>query len=254
MTRHLAADDRPALVLVHGWGMHGGVWADLAARLDVAFEISAPDLPGHGAAPGISPGVFAAVVDDLAARAPASCAVAGWSLGGQLALEWARRYPQQVSHLLLIATTPVFVTREDWPHGMSPAVVRDFASAIERDPVAALQRFLLLQAQGDTCARAVARALHTALAMKAAPAPAILAQTLHWLERNDLRAGLGEIPQPALVLHGGRDTITPPAAGAYLVQHLPRGRLEVIEDAAHAPFVSDADRVCALIMDFCNER
>ncbi len=245
---------KPALVLVHGWGMHGGVWADLAARLDGAFEISAPDLPGHGDAPGIFPGEFSAVVDDLAAHAPARCAVAGWSLGGQLALEWARRHPQQVSHLLLIATTPAFVTRPDWPHGMTAALVHEFSGAIARDPAAALQRFLLLQAQGDARARAVTRALQAALAAKAAPAAAILAQTLHWLEHNDLRAGLGAVPQPALVLHGGRDMITPPAAGAWLAQQLPRGRLALIEDAAHAPLVSAADRVCALITDFCNER
>ena len=254
MTRHPAADDRPALVLVHGWGMHGGIWADLAARLGSAFEVSAPDLPGHGGAPEIFPGKFSAVVDDLAAHAPTRCAVAGWSLGGQLALEWARRHPQQVSHLLLIATTPAFVIRPDWPHGMAAAVVHEFAGAIARDPAATLQRFLLLQAQGDAHARAVTRALQVALAAKSAPALTILAQTLHWLEHNDLRARLSAVPQPALVLHGGRDTITPPAAGAYLAQHLPRGRLSVFEDAAHAPFVSDADRVCALITDFCNER
>lgn len=245
---------KPALMLVHGWGMHGGIWAELAARLDGAFEISAPDLPGHGDAPGISSGEFAAVVDTLAAHAPARCAVAGWSLGGQLALEWARRYPQQVSHLLLIATTPVFVAKADWPHGMAAAVVRDFACEIKQNPEATLQRFLLLQAQGDARARAVTRTLQAALAAKTTPALTILTQTLHWLEHNDLRAGLGAIPQPALVLHGGRDAITPPAAGAWLAQHLPRGRLALIEDAAHAPLVSDADRVSALITDFCNER
>ncbi len=244
----------PALTLVHGWGMHGGIWADLTARLGGAFDVSAPDLPGHGNAPEISRGEFTAVVDDLAAHAPARCAVAGWSLGGQVALEWAHRYPQQVSHLLLIATTPVFVTQTDWPHGMAAAVVRDFAGAIERDPAATLQRFLLLQAQGDAQARAVTRTLQSALAAKAMPSSTTLARTLHWLENNDLRANLGDISQPTLVLHGGRDTITPPAAGAYLAQQLPKARLAIIEDAAHAPFVSAADRVCKLITDFCNER
>ncbi len=245
---------KPALVLVHGWGMHGGIWADLAARLSHAFAVSAPDLPGHGDALQIASGEFAAVVDDLAAHAPARCAVAGWSLGGQVALEWARRYPLQVSHLVLLSTTPVFKTGADWPHGMAAALLRDFAGAVERDPAATLQRFLLLQAQGDAQARAVARTLQAALAAKALPASAVLAGTLRWLERNDLRAGLSDIPQPALVLHGARDTITPPAAGAWLAQQLPRARLAVIEDAAHAPFVTAADRVCRLITDFCNER
>lgn len=253
MTIGAGADDKPALVLVHGWGAHGGYWADLATRLESAFEVSTPDLPGHGDAPEITPYDIAAVVDALAANAPPRCAVAGWSLGGQIALEWARRYPQQVSHLLLIASTPVFVIRPDWLHGMAAAVVHDFFHSIGQDPAATLQRFLLLQAQGDTHARRVARALHAMQAAKPAPPPAILTQTLKWLENGDWRANLGDIQQPVLVIHGGRDSITPLAAGAFLAQQLPHARLAVIEDAAHVPFVSAADRVGTLIMDFCNE-
>ncbi len=245
---------KPALVLVHGWGMPSGIWTDLAARLDRTFAVSAPDWSGPGTAPGMFPGEFSAVVDALAVQAPTHCAVAGWSLGGQLALEWARRYPQQVSHLVLMATTPVFVARADWPHGLSAVVLDEFADALARDPAPTVQRFLLLQAQGDARARAVVRALQAALAATAAPSAAMLAQTLHWLQRNDLRARLHTVAQPTLVVHGGCDMLTPPAAGAWLAQHLQRARLEIIEDAAHALFVSAADRVCGLITDFCHER
>ena len=38
----------PALVLLHGWGLHGGVFALLRARLEPHFTVHCVDLPGHG--------------------------------------------------------------------------------------------------------------------------------------------------------------------------------------------------------------
>ena len=40
--------DGPDLVLLHGWGMHGGVWDELVPRLAARFRVHVPDLPGHG--------------------------------------------------------------------------------------------------------------------------------------------------------------------------------------------------------------
>ena len=36
------------LVLVHGWGMHGGLMRDLAVDLSENFQVFVVDLPGHG--------------------------------------------------------------------------------------------------------------------------------------------------------------------------------------------------------------
>ena len=37
------------LVMLHGWGMHGGIWGDTVRRLAQDFEVHNVDLPGHGA-------------------------------------------------------------------------------------------------------------------------------------------------------------------------------------------------------------
>lgn len=244
---------KPALVLLHGWGMHGGVWTDLCARLENEFEVLAPDLPGHGVSPMAEPYDLDALVDRLAATAPANCCVAGWSLGGQLALQWAARHPQQVRRLILIATTPRFVSTADWPHGMTMDVLSGFAASLAEDAAATLQRFLLLETQGDAQARSVTRRLEAALAERAAPGRVVLELMLRGLRDADLRALLPAIRQPALVVHGDRDRITPPAAGEYLATHLPHGRMELIPGAAHAPFISCPDAVSRLIADFCRE-
>ena len=244
---------KPTLVLLHGWGAHRRVWDELAARLDKDMHVIAPDLPGYGAAPAPEPCTTESVVDQLAVAVPAQCMVAGWSLGGQLALDWARRYPQQVSRLMLIATTPCFVGTANWPHGMAPEVFTEFSASLTHDAAATLRRFLLLQTQGDAQARTVARQLEAAQALQVQPGADVLVQTLHWLQATDLRAALPQIMQPALVIHGDRDRIAPLAAGEYLAAHLPQARLARLAAAAHVPFMSDPDAVCRLMTDFCHE-
>lgn len=238
------------LVLLHGWGTHAGVWADVIARLELGHAVVAPDFPGDDAAEACT---VDGVVDQLAAMAPERCVVAGWSLGGQLALAWALRYPQQVARLVLIATTPRFVSAPDWPHGMDAATLAGFAGELAIDPAATLRRFLLLETQGDAEARGVARRLEAALAARPALDADVLARTLDWLRDTNLRAVLPDIRQPALVLHGDRDRITPLAAGEYLARHLPHAQIEVFSGVAHAPFVSDPEAVCRLVTGFCHE-
>lgn len=240
---------KPTLVLLHGWGAHNKVWDGLAVRLSADRTVIAPDFPGQGA----TPRSIESTVDQLAAAAPAQCMVAGWSLGGQLALVWAHRHPQQVTRLMLIATTPRFVGTTDWPQGMAPEVFGEFSAALARDAATTLRRFLLLQTQGDAQALTVARLLEAALALQPRPCNNVLVETLRWLRDMDLRATLPEIAQPALVMHGDRDRIAPLVAGEYLAEHLPHAHLEVLAGAAHAPFMSKPDAAYRLMADFCNE-
>ena len=43
------------VVLVHGWGLHGGVWARVAAALADHFTVHQVDLPGHGHSASVAP-------------------------------------------------------------------------------------------------------------------------------------------------------------------------------------------------------
>lgn len=237
------------LVLLHGWGAHAGVWSDVIARMDLGQVVMAPDYP---AADGMDCSINE-VIDDLAASAPEQYVLAGWSLGGQLALQWALRYPRRVRKLILVATTPKFVSAPDWTHGMDEADFSDFAGLVANNPAQALRRFLLLETRGDAQARMVARQLEVLLGACPLPDGPALLCTLDWLRDTDLRAALPEVTQPALVVHGDADHITPFAAGEYLAAQLPVARLERMPGAAHAPFVADPEAFCRRIAEFCNE-
>lgn len=244
--------DGPDVVLLHGWGMNGAVWNELVSLLSPRFRLHAVDLPGHGESVMREMNGIDDVADHVARHAPKRCAACGWSLGGQVALAWARRAPSQVTRLALIATSPCFVQREDWPHAITAVVWRDFAEALAHDSGATLRRFVALQAKGDARTGRVVRRLREVLSPQA-DANA-LQQGLAILLRTDLRQRLCEVAQPTLVMHGGQDALTPPAAAAYLSKALADARLAMIDGAAHAPFVSDPGAAARHLTAFLGRR
>lgn len=244
----------PDLVLLHGWGMHAGIWADLARELAPFFRVHAVDFPGYGGSTKHDPGMLDDLASLLAGQMPQRCMVCGWSLGGQVALAWAAMAPQQVARLALIAATPCFTQRSDWPHAVAADVLREFAAGLRTDYVATLKRFITLQARGDSQSKLVALRLKESLSARDAPDPGALDQGLAILLDADLRDRLSAIAQPTLVLHGVSDTLTPLAAGEYLSRILPNAQLIRLLGAAHAPFVSDAQGTAAILKGFFDER
>ena len=144
------------LVLLHGWGVRPSVFDTLRAQLAEWYEVRAPALPGYDGTAACEPYNVDTLADRLAAAAPERCFVAGWSLGGEVALAWAGRAPQQVERFALIATSPCFVRREGWISAMDPEVLGEFSAALDVDASRTLKRFSLLQAQGDSRQRDVA--------------------------------------------------------------------------------------------------
>lgn len=229
----------PDVVLVHGWGLHGGIWSEVARALSAQCRVTVPDLPGHGRSREFRPREFTA--DSLAAEVrrvvPGPAIWVGWSLGGFVALAAAQRFPQTVAKLVLVGATPKYVQSPDWPHAMSLTVLEQFAQNLEQDYAATLERFLSLQmAAGED--RAVLRRLRDEMFRYGEPPAVALHEGLRLLKEEDRRATLPGIAIPALVIHGERDRITPVAAARFLASSLPQARLELIPGAGHAPFLS----------------
>ncbi len=241
---------RHELVLLHGWASHPQVFRGLARALEQEFRVHELALPGYADAVACSPYTLERMADALAVAAPRRCSVLGWSLGAQVAMAWAERAPRQVARLVLVAATPCFTERNDWPHGVRALQMRQFASTLQNDAPSLLRRFVALQAQGDAQTVRVAHQLRTALFTHRLPVPEVLADGLKLLATTDLRPLLRGISQPALVMHGERDAVTPCAAGEALAAALPQAQFEKIGGAGHAPFLSGADAVAARIARF----
>lgn len=228
----------PELVLLHGWGMHGGVWAQTAERLSASFSVTCVDLPGYGGRASVSPYTLEALAAAVAADLPTSFALCGWSLGGQLALTIASMMPERVRRLLLVGTNPCFTTRTDWECGIAPTVFAQFSQDLTGQYEATLKRFLALQVHGDTAARQVLTQLRNLLFARGKPDTGVLQAGLDILLSADLRAAASAIAAPALVVQGSYDRLVPGCAAEWLAQALPDARLHRIVGASHAPFLS----------------
>jgi pimeloyl-[acyl-carrier protein] methyl ester esterase len=239
-----------ALVLLHGWGMNPAAFDALHARLAPHYDVSVPALPGYAASPRCEPYTLTSLVNAVAAAAPERCAVAGWSLGGQVALAWARALPHQVERLALIATTPCFVQRSDWSFALAAEVFDAFAAGLHHSCKTTINRFISLQAQGDAKAKYVAQQLRSSLERCAEPDVETLNESLNVLRVTDLRSDIAEIGQHVLVMHGERDRLVPVGAAEYLNRALPRSRLVPLRGAGHALCVSEPGQVGHLMHEF----
>jgi pimeloyl-[acyl-carrier protein] methyl ester esterase len=238
------------LLLIHGWGMHGGIWDNVVPLLAQRFRVHCVDLPGHGMSAPQGDCSLDTLAGILSAQFDEPLNVCGWSLGGQVALRWARLAPQQVQRLVLVASTPCFTAREDWLFGMAPASLQQFAAELERDHAATLRRFLALQMRGSANERELLTDLRSRLFSRGEPDVNALRGGLEILRDADLRAELSAIHQPTLLIAGERDRLTPPEASFYMAQTLPDARLVEIAGAAHAPFLSHPENFVEQITDF----
>lgn len=243
----------PALGLVHGWAMHGGLFSPLVERLRDRFTLHLVDLPGHGHARddarALDPATLAA---ELVERLPGAVWL-GWSLGGQLALRAALDHPQRVRGAVLVASSPRFVRGEDWPHGVSPTLFSDFGDALQRDFRGTLEGFLALEALGSESAQAELRELRAQAFARGEPAPRALLEGLKLLDAFDVRHELPRVQVPTLWLSGRRDRLVPAGAMPAAAALAPSSRSVVIAGAGHAPFLGAADAVADEIARFMGE-
>lgn len=245
----IVGSGRP-LVLLHGWAMHGGLFAPLVERLREHRTLHIVDLPGHGhnrdcGVPLTLDACTAAVLD-----AVPDAPWCGWSLGGLIALHAAAKHPQRVPALAMLCATPKFVVADDWPQGMPADVFRGFADGLRSDWRATVDRFIALEAFGSDHMREELRMLRDAVLERGEPATHVLAEGLHVLEDSDLRQTLPALRVPSLWIGGRRDRLVNPQAMRAAAAIAPNARYVQVEHAGHAPFLTHADEVANALLEF----
>jgi len=247
------------IVLLHGWAMHSGIWGNFAQQLAQSHRVICVDLPGHGQSSALESFELAAISAALArtiANEPA-CWL-GWSLGATVALDFASRYPERVSSLALLSGNPCFCLPPSasltavWP-AMNSQVLQQFAEQLRDNAQATLLRFLALQVLGSDHYKKVLAELKQATTTCPPPDAATLAGGLAILKQSDLRAALADLAIPVMAILGGRDTLVPVAVGEMMRQIQPLLQLQVLDKAAHAPFLSHPEAVLALVSDFLDK-
>ncbi len=219
---------RAQLRLFPGWASTASVWEPVRPCLQQRFDLLGPGQSHDPSRPLV---------------------LLGWSLGGWEALAEAGK-KAAADAVLLVACNPSFVRRPGWPQALAPGELEDFCRDFSGDARATLRRFTALQALGDERAVKVRRLLRTEGARALELDPGGLARGLERLCQEDWRAAFAGCTVPLGVILGREDRLVPAGVAAAMVTLRPDLWLEVIEGAAHAPFLSRPEDFTACCVRF----
>jgi pimeloyl-ACP methyl ester carboxylesterase len=264
--RYHLSGEGPPLVLLHGIASTADTWAPVAHALARHHTIIAPDMLGHGASAkprgDYSLGAYASGVRDLlVALGHERATVAGHSLGGGIAMQFAYQFPERIERLVLVSSGGL--GREVHP------LLRS-ASLPGSELVLALLGGSWLRSAGSAVAGALGRlGIRTGedLAGVAAGVASLGDAHARMAFVHTVRAAIdpqgqrvsatdrlylaGEVP--TLIVWGARDPLIPAAHGRAAHAAIPGSRLEIFDGAGHFPHRDEPVRFTAALTDFMAE-
>ncbi|MER7660943.1 MULTISPECIES: 4-carboxymuconolactone decarboxylase [unclassified Streptomyces] len=236
-------EDAPVLILGPSMGTTWHMWDRQIGDLARQWRVLRFDLPGHGGAPAYpAPSVaelarrLLATLDELGIQ---RFGYAGCSVGGAIGLELALRHPHRLASLALVATSPRFGTADEFRQ--RGVIVRTNGL----DPMArsAPERWFT---QGFALAQPAI--VEWAVQMVRTTDPGCYIATCEALAAFDVRAELGRVGVPTLVLVGSEDRVTGPAEARTLVAGIPDARLALVPGASHLAPVEQPSAVTDLLV------
>jgi 2-succinyl-6-hydroxy-2,4-cyclohexadiene-1-carboxylate synthase len=233
------------LVLLHGFTNTGASWDGVVAALPERYRPRAPDIRGHGAAGSRRPVSVAGVIDDVAALAPGRFELAGYSMGGRLALHVALAVPDRVRRLVLIGASPGIA--DDGARAERRVADERLAGEMEQMTIG---QFAERWAQTAVLADQPADVQAAIGADRLRNTPDGLAAALRGLGTGTLPSlwdRLDEVAMPVELIVGERDRKFRATADQMAAQ-LPDARLHVVPGAGHAVHLEDPWAVAALIV------
>lgn len=249
--RHFEKGAGPAVVFSHGTLMDATMFDPqldhLAARGYRALAYNSRVLAGAPA-----PHTLDDLVEDCRALldglAIGKCVLAGMSVGGFMALEFALAHPERLHGLIVIAATSQGYTaeeREAYHHqfdkldvdGMVPRAFAEWVAPFCFGETTRARNRALVDHWIDRWATTV-------------PARAVLFQGRSWLDKEDITARLAAIAVPTLVVHGEEDVPLPIERALPMAEAIPDATLVRVPEAGHSVNLEQPAIVNRAIADF----
>ena len=241
------------VLLLHAFPLHRIMWASQMTHLSPYADVIALDLRGHGESGPISRShTLDDLADDVAALldhlAISKVVLAGLSMGGYIALSFARRYAARLQGLIL-ADTRAQADTEDGRAGRFALIKTAETKGVGAVVEAMLPKLLSVEA------RQKRPDLVTQVSqwIRQNPIPTITADLRAMAERPDSTPILPKITVPTLVIVGEQDGTTPPADARLMADRIPAADLAVIPAAGHLSNVEQPERFNAAVLAFLDE-
>lgn len=243
------------MVFVHSWAMSSDMWAYQVAHLsEQGFRCIAYDRRGHGRSEPTSRGFdidtladdLATVIDQLGLE---DVTLVGHSMGcGEIVRYLARHGSRRVAKVVLLApATPCVLAKEDNPFGAPMTYFEELREAWRTDFPKWIDDNKAPFVTSETSPQMVEWLVDQ---LRETPVPVAIAANKAMVNA-DLRADLGEIDRPTLILHGDKDASAPlDLTGRITAQGVRGSVLKVYDGAPHGLFVTHMEEVNRDILAF----
>jgi pimeloyl-ACP methyl ester carboxylesterase len=236
------------VALIHGFPVDSRMWDRVLANPPAGVRVIAPDLPGFGqssASRALTIESLAQDIHELLARIGVSnCVIGGFSMGGYVALAYAKKFASELRGLMLINTR----------------AEGDSAEGKEK-------RNRMIETVRTSGSKAIADAMFPNMLMKAHQSDRSIAepfrqmmesqspQAIEWAlaamrDRPDQIAFLPSIAIPTLIIASENDAVIPKAAADAMNKGIPRSKLVMVPNASHAAPVENPQAVERAILGF----
>lgn len=226
------AGSGPVLLFLHGLPFQKGMWAPQLAALSRKWRVVAVDLRGFGesslpASGTPSVDTYAADVEGLVEHlGQGPVVVAGHSMGGYVGLALARKRPDLLRGLVMVASRATADSAEAAANRRSVAL-----RLATESPEFVAESMLPRMPSTESRDMGLRREIRNLMAPLRADGIAFAQRAL--ADRPDSTSCLSRIPCPALVVAGERDAVVPIEESGIFAAGFAKGRLAVIENAGH---------------------
>lgn len=240
------------IVLIHSLALDGSIWDGVVAKLANGAEILTYDCRGHGRS-GRPTGPFTTQLfaRDLAELLDhigwSAAAVAGGSMGGCVAQEFAGLYPSRVKALGLIDTTC-------WYGADAPKAWRERADNARSKGLAGLIDFQVTRWFSDKFRNAYPELVAAATKVFLANDLECYAASCVMLGDADLRHHLQSFRMPVAVIVGEEDYATPIGAARQLHEAIKDSTLTILPGARHLTPIECPDQIASQLLSLIERR
>jgi pimeloyl-ACP methyl ester carboxylesterase len=239
------------VVLLHAFPLDGRMWAPQLEALAGTYQVIVPDFRGFGAAGEqlVEEPTIDLLADDLArlldAHGLERAVVCGLSIGGYVALAFARRHGERLSGLGLLDTKA--------PADDEPARARrmEMIRRIQAEGSGFVADAMLPLLLGETSRRERPELVERVTTIIGEQDPRAIAAAQRALAaRPDASDGLRSIAVPTLVITGEEDRASGPEEGRALAAAIPGARFLLVERAGHLSNLERPEPVAEALLDF----
>ncbi|MDI9882907.1 4-carboxymuconolactone decarboxylase [Streptomyces sp. HNM0645] len=236
-------EDAPVLILGPSLGTTWHMWDRQVPELSRQWRVLRFDLPGHGGAPAHPAGSVTELADRLVATLDElgvqRFGYAGCSVGGAVGIDLALRVPHRVASLALVSSSPRFGTADEF---------RQRGVIVRTNGLDPMARTAPEHWFTPGFAAAQPAIVEWAVQMVRTTDPGCYIAACEALAAFDVRADLGRVGVPTLVLVGSDDQLTGPAEARTLVAGIPDARLALVPGASHLAPVEQPAAVTDLLV------